>query len=57
MQLAGLGMAAFLSYGVVSNVTYGTCLTLSWITFVKQVGACFLPPGHETGKWYLSPWS
>ena len=37
LQLASLGAAAVISYGVVSNVTYGTCLTFAWITFLKQV--------------------
>jgi hypothetical protein len=37
MQLASMGAAAFLSYGVCSNLTYCTCISIAWIAFVKQV--------------------
>ena len=29
-RLAALGMGAFASYSVVSNVTYGACLAIAW---------------------------
>ena len=37
-RLKALGLGAVASYGCVSNVTYGTGLAISWITFVKQTG-------------------
>ena len=37
-RLKALGLGAVASYGFVSNVTYGTGLAISWITFVKQTG-------------------
>lgn len=40
VQLAKMGLAAMLSYSVVSNLTYGAALSLSWIAFVK-VGLVF----------------
>ena len=37
-RLKALGLGAVASYGCVSNVTYGTGLSISWITFVQQTG-------------------
>ncbi|DBA71282.1 TPA: hypothetical protein ACH3X2_011099 [Trebouxia sp. C0005] len=37
-RLKALGLGAVASYGCVSNVTYGTGLAISWITFVRQTG-------------------
>lgn len=37
-RLKALGLGAVASYGCVSNVTYGTGLSISWITFVRQTG-------------------
>eukprot|EP00798_Chlamydomonas_sp_ICE-L_P024893 gene24893-10558_t len=45
-KLAAIGMAAFLSYGFVSNVTYGVCLSVSWHSFMKVKGVCPLDPGQ-----------
>lgn len=36
-RLKALGVGAVLSYGFVSNVTYGGGMAVSWIAFVKQV--------------------
>jgi len=41
-----MGMAAVASYGTVSNVTYGACLTIAWVTFVKQKGVSPLASGQ-----------
>ncbi|KAL6754356.1 hypothetical protein V8C86DRAFT_2704266 [Haematococcus lacustris] len=45
-KLASLGMGAFASYGVISNLTYGTCLTIAWLSFVKAKGVTPLAPGQ-----------
>ena len=37
-RLQALGLGAVASYGFVSNATYGTGLSVSWISFVKQTG-------------------
>ena len=37
-RLKALGLGAVASYGCVSNVTYGTGLSISWIAFVRQTG-------------------
>ncbi|KAG2435441.1 hypothetical protein HYH02_011941 [Chlamydomonas schloesseri] len=31
-------MGAFASYGFISNVTYGICMGIAWISFVKATG-------------------
>jgi len=36
-RLAKLGLAAVLSYGWVSNVSYAVCLSLAWFGFSKKV--------------------
>lgn len=41
-RLKALGLGAVASYGCVSNVTYGTGLSISWITFVQQTGELLL---------------
>lgn len=41
-RLKALGLGAVASYGCVSNVTYGTGLSISWITFVRQTGELLL---------------
>ncbi|GIL50687.1 hypothetical protein Vafri_6804 [Volvox africanus] len=45
-KLAQLGMGAFASYGFISNVTYGTCMGISWISFVKATGKSPLASGQ-----------
>ena len=37
-RLRALGLGAVASYGCVSNLTYGTGLAISWITFVHRTG-------------------
>lgn len=41
-RLKALGLGAVASYGCVSNVTYGTGLSISWIAFVQQTGELLL---------------
>ena len=48
-RLASLGMGAVASYGVISNVTYGTCVVIAWLSFVKATGQSPLAPGQWTG--------
>ncbi|KAG2491733.1 hypothetical protein HYH03_009896 [Edaphochlamys debaryana] len=45
-KLAQLGMGAFASYGFISNVTYGVCLAIAWLSFVKATGQSPLWPGQ-----------
>ncbi|GLI60744.1 hypothetical protein VaNZ11_002972, partial [Volvox africanus] len=45
-KLAQLGMGAFASYGFISNVTYGICLGIAWISFVKATGKSPLAAGQ-----------
>lgn len=45
-RLAKLGLGAVASYGFVSNLTYGTGLSLSWIAFVHQLGKSPLMAGQ-----------
>eukprot|EP00208_Stichococcus_sp_RCC1054_P002796 CAMPEP_0206139412 /NCGR_PEP_ID=MMETSP1473-20131121/5911_1 /ASSEMBLY_ACC=CAM_ASM_001109 /TAXON_ID=1461547 /ORGANISM="Stichococcus sp, Strain RCC1054" /LENGTH=212 /DNA_ID=CAMNT_0053533197 /DNA_START=203 /DNA_END=842 /DNA_ORIENTATION=+ len=45
-RLKALGVGAVLSYGVVSNVTYGGGMAVAWIAFVKQRGLSPLMPGQ-----------
>jgi hypothetical protein len=47
-RIASLGSAFVLSYGLVSNLTYVTCLAVAWISFVKTRGG--LTPLDE-GQW------
>lgn len=49
-KLASLGAGAFASYAVISNVTYGICVSVAWIAFVKQTGLSPLEPGQWKGK-------
>ena len=44
--LAGLGLNALLAYGFVSNVSYITCLVLSWISFSGNTQMSPLAPGQ-----------
>lgn len=37
-RLAKLGLAAVLSYGWVSNMSYCICVSIAWYGFSKQVG-------------------
>lgn len=46
-RLKALGLGAVASYGCVSNVTYGTGLAISWITFVQQTGEQLLSMGLQ----------
>lgn len=45
-RLKALGVGAVLSYGFVSNVTYGGGMAVSWIAFLKQKGLSPLMPGQ-----------
>ena len=45
--LAGLGLNALLAYGFVSNVSYITCLILSWVSHGKLTGMSPLAPGQK----------
>lgn len=45
--LAGLGLNALLAYGFVSNVSYITCLILSWVSHGKLTGLSPLAPGQK----------
>lgn len=47
-KITSLGSAFVLSYGLVSNATYVTCLTLAWLSFVKMRGG--LTP-LDPGQW------
>ena len=44
---AALGLGAVASYGLISNLTYGAGLAVSWIAFVKQKGCSPL----QAGQW------
>jgi hypothetical protein len=44
--IAGLGLNALLAYGFVSNVSYITCLVLSWISFSSSTQLSPLAPGQ-----------
>ena len=44
--LSKLGLNCLLAYGFVSNVSYITCLILSWITHGKSTGLSPLAPGQ-----------
>jgi hypothetical protein len=48
-RLAALGMGAFASYGTISNLTYGICMTTAWISFVRATGLSPLAPGQWKG--------
>lgn len=48
-RLKALGIGAFLSYGFVSNLSYGTCVAVAWITHVKRTGLSPLAPGQWGG--------
>ena len=37
-NLKQLGLYAVLSYGFVSNVSYGVCVSLAWFTTCKKTG-------------------
>eukprot|EP00884_Botryococcus_braunii_P009355 jgi/Botrbrau1/18420/Bobra.0072s0012.1 len=45
-RLAKLGLGAVASYGLVSNITYGAGMAVSWILFVKQTGKSPLMSGQ-----------
>lgn len=45
-RLKALGMGAFASYGVISNLNYGTALTMAWLAFVKLNGVAPTAPGQ-----------
>ncbi len=44
--IAKAGLYALLSYGFVSNVSYITCLIISWVTHGKRTGLSPLAPGQ-----------
>jgi small basic protein len=43
-RLAKMGLAAVLSYGWVSNVSYAVCISLAWFGFSKKTGLSPLAP-------------
>jgi hypothetical protein len=43
-RLAKLGLAAVLSYGWVSNVSYAICISIAWYAFSKKTGLSPLAP-------------
>ncbi|GBF94267.1 hypothetical protein Rsub_06537 [Raphidocelis subcapitata] len=45
-RLKALGMGAFASYGFISNLNYGTALTVSWLAFKKKFGVSPLSEGQ-----------
>mmetsp|Transcript_10918 Transcript_10918/g.19755 ORF Transcript_10918/g.19755 Transcript_10918/m.19755 type:complete len:245 (+) Transcript_10918:113-847(+) len=46
-QLLKLGLAAFLAYGFVSNMTYAVMLSLAYYVFTSQTGVSPLMPGQK----------
>ncbi|GMI48651.1 hypothetical protein TrCOL_g10520 [Triparma columacea] len=46
-KLLKLGLAAFLSYGFVSNMTYAVLLSCSYFVFTKKTGITPLAPGQR----------
>ena len=44
--IAKAGLYALLSYGFVSNVSYISCLIISWVTHGKRTGLSPLAPGQ-----------
>ncbi|CAM9774117.1 unnamed protein product [Ascophyllum nodosum] len=46
-NLKQLGLYAVLSYGFVSNVSYGVCVSLAWFTTCKKTGLSPLAPGQR----------
>lgn len=52
-RLKALGLGAVASYGCVSNLTYGTGLSISWITFVRQTGGLPVSICHAARKWHM----
>ena len=45
-KLAALGVDAFLTYGVVSNINAGLLISFAWLTFSKASGFSPLAPGQ-----------
>jgi hypothetical protein len=45
-RLKALGMGAFASYGVISNLNYGTALGMAWLAYVKKTGLAPTAPGQ-----------
>lgn len=48
-RIKALGLGAVLSYGFVSNTTYGACIVIAWVTHVKRTGLTPLAPGQWPG--------
>ncbi|GMH33838.1 hypothetical protein BSKO_01672 [Bryopsis sp. KO-2023] len=48
-KIKALGIGAVLSYGFVSNLSYGICVVIAWITHVKRSGLSPLAPGQWSG--------
>ena len=46
-KLLKLGLAAFLSYGFVSNMTYAVMLSLAYFVFTSRTGITPLAPGQK----------
>jgi len=42
-RLAKMGLAAVLSYGWVSNVSYAVCISIAWYGFSKKVRSLCVP--------------
>lgn len=48
-KIKALGIGAVLSYGFISNVSYGSCVAIAWITHVKRTGLSPLVAGQWSG--------
>lgn len=48
-KIKALGIGAVLSYGFISNVSYGACVAVAWITHVKRSGLSPLAAGQWSG--------
>jgi hypothetical protein len=48
-MLAKMGLSTLLSYGFVSNMSMGACVTCSWYTFARKTGLSPLAPNQWKG--------
>jgi hypothetical protein len=53
-SIAKLGAGGFLSYGLISNINYGTAIGVTWILFVRQYGVSPLGEQWPTFLAYYS---
>jgi hypothetical protein len=57
-SIAKLGAGGFLSYGLISNINYGSAIGVSWILFVRKYGVS--PLGEQWGTFlafYAATWT